>query len=109
MEADEEEAAEPEDPLQAERASLDEYDLGLYEIFNALLPPQDKKRLLPFPRLMQWPIAANGAISASCGAAAPSRHRRDSCPSHEVVGGLFFDFEAIRTESRDRDAPRRPS
>ena len=36
-------------------------------------------------------------ISASRGAAAPSRHRRDSCPSHEVVGGLFFDFEAIRT------------
>ena len=65
MEADEEEAAEPEDPLQAERASLDEYDLGLYEIFNSLLPPSDKKRLLPFPRLMQWPIAANGAISAS--------------------------------------------
>ena len=36
LEAEEEEAAEPEDPLAAERASLDEYDLGLYEIFNAL-------------------------------------------------------------------------
>ena len=60
LEAEEEEAAEPEDPLAAERASLDEYDLGLYEIFNALLPPNDKKRLLPFPRLMQWPVAANG-------------------------------------------------
>ena len=46
-------------------------------------------------------------ISASRGAAAPSRHRRDSCPSDEVVGGLFFDFEAIRTEASDRDAPRR--
>ena len=23
------------------------------------------------------------------------------------MGGLFFDFEAVRTESRDRDAPRR--
>jgi hypothetical protein len=23
------------------------------------------------------------------------------------VGGLFFDFEAVRTESSDRDAPRR--
>ena len=23
------------------------------------------------------------------------------------VGGFFFDFEAVRTESRDRDAPRR--
>ena len=36
-------------------------------------------------------------ISASRCLEAPSRHRRDSCPSHEVVGGLFFDFEAIRT------------
>ena len=26
-----------------------------------------------------------------------SRHRRDSCPSHDDVGGLFFEFEAIRT------------
>ena len=33
-----------------------------------------------------------GAISASRGAAAPSRQRRDSCPSDE--------FEAIRTEPR---------
>jgi hypothetical protein len=48
-----------------------------------------------------------GAISASRGAAVPSRHRRDSCPSHNEVGGFFFDFEAIRTESSDRDAPRR--
>ena len=48
-----------------------------------------------------------GADSASRGAAAPSRHRRDSCPSDEVVGGLFFEFEAIRTEASDRDAPRR--
>ena len=32
----------------------------------------------------------------------------DSCPSDEVVGGFFFDFEAIRTASSDRDAPRRP-
>ena len=49
----------------------------------------------------------NGAkyISASRGAAVPSRHRRDSCPSHNEVGGFFFEFEAIRTESRDHDAP----
>jgi hypothetical protein len=39
------------------------------------------------------------AISASRRVETPSRHRRDSCPSDEVVGGLFFDFEAIRTES----------
>ena len=48
-----------------------------------------------------------GAMSASRGAAAPSRHRRDSCPPDEVVGSLFFDFEAVRTASSDRDAPRR--
>ena len=48
-----------------------------------------------------------GQISASRGAAVPSRHRRDSCPSDEVVGGFFFEFEAVRTESSDRDAPRR--
>ena len=30
----------------------------------------------------------------------PSRHRRDSCPSDEVVGGFFFEFEAVRTEPR---------
>ena len=35
--------------------------------------------------------------------AVPSRHRRDSCPSDEVAGGFFFEFEAVRTESRDRD------
>jgi translation initiation factor 4E len=46
-------------------------------------------------------------ISASRGAAAPSRHRRDSCPSHDGVGGFFLDFGAVRTEVSDRDAPRR--
>jgi len=51
-----------------------------------------------------WDI---GTISASRGAAVPSRHRRDSCPSDEIVGGFFSDFEAVRTESSDRDAPRR--
>ena len=35
--------------------------------------------------------------------AVPSRRRRDSCPSHDDVGGFVFEFEAIRT----RDAPRR--
>ena len=31
----------------------------------------------------------------------------DSCPSDEVVGGFFLDFEAIRTVSSEYDAPRR--
>ena len=38
------------------------------------------------------------SISASRGAAAPSRHRCASSPGEEVVGGLFFDFEAVRTD-----------
>ena len=33
-----------------------------------------------------------GAISASRRVEAPSRHRRDSCPSHNEVGGFFFRF-----------------
>ena len=39
------------------------------------------------------------AISACLNVAEPSRHRRDSCPSHDDVGGFFFDFEAVRTAS----------
>ena len=35
------------------------------------------------------------ADSASRGAAVPSRHRCDSCPSDEVVGGFFFDFVSV--------------
>ncbi len=46
-------------------------------------------------------------ISASRRVETPSRHRRDSCPSDEVVGGLFFEFKPFRTASSDRDAPRR--
>ena len=38
---------------------------------------------------------------------APSLHSNVSSPGEEVVGGLFFDFGAVRTESSDRDAPRR--
>ena len=41
----------------------------------------------------------DGMISASRGAAAPSRHRRAASPGMMDVGGLFFDFEAVRTES----------
>ena len=47
-------------------------------------------------------VDINGAISASRRVETPSRHRCDSCPSDEVVGGLFFDFEVVRTESTAR-------
>jgi hypothetical protein len=52
-------------------------------------------------------LADAGAISASRRVEAPSRRRRDSCPSHEVVAGFFVEFEAIRTVSSEYDAPRR--
>ena len=39
------------------------------------------------------------ALAASRCVETPSRHRRDSFPSHNEVGGFFFDFEAIRTET----------
>ena len=59
-----------------------------------------------------WDESDNGVPdlcmnSASRGAAAPSRHRRASSLGEEAVGGFFFDLGAVRTESRDRDAPRR--
>ena len=38
----------------------------------------------------------NKFISASRRVETPSRHRRDSCPSHNDVAGFLFDFE--RTE-----------
>ena len=37
-------------------------------------------------------------ISASRRVEAPSRSRRASPPGEEVVGGFFFDFEAVRTD-----------
>ena len=42
-------------------------------------------------------VTLAGQCSAS--STVPSRHRRDSCPSDEVVGGLFADFEPFRTGS----------
>ena len=48
----------------------------------------------------------SGAFAVSRGAAAPSRHRRDSRSSDEVVGGLFFDFEPFRIVTRCRTQAR---
>ena len=47
------------------------------------------------------------AISASRCVETPSRRRRASSLGEEVVGGLFFDVEAVRTASSEYDAPRR--
>ena len=49
----------------------------------------------------------HGAVSASSSAAVPSRHQCDSRRSDEVVGGLFFNFEAVRRCSPASSAPAR--
>ena len=56
---------------------------------------------------VEWDDNTRGASPASRCVEAPSRHRCASSPGMMDVGGFFFDFEAIRTESSDRDAPRR--
>ena len=40
--------------------------------------------------------AKDGKISASRRVEAPSRHLHESSPGEDVVGGLFFDFDAPR-------------
>ena len=58
-----------------------------------------------FEELADWSRSVS-CISPFRGAAAPSRHRRASSPGEEAVGGLFFDFEAVRT-ALNGNAPRR--
>ena len=48
--------------------------------------------------ILEYMTCSGGKISASRGAAAPSRRRRGSFPGMMEVGGFFFDFEAVRTE-----------
>ena len=50
-------------------------------------------RQAAFEDLLSW----FRATSASRGAAAVSRHLHDSSPGMMEVGGLFFDFGAVRT------------
>ena len=57
--------------------------------------------------ILEYMTCSGGKISASRGAAAPSRRRRASSLGEEVVGRFFFYFGAVRTASSDRDAPRR--
>ena len=67
------------------------------QFFRLLTTSSNNWMLIKVVKLM-------GAISASRRVEAPSRHRRASSP-----GGLVFDFGAVRTALRDRDAPRRCS
>ena len=61
-----------------------------------------------FMQEMERVLWQEGAISASRRVVVSSLPWMDSCPSHDDVGGLFFDFEAIRTEPRC-SAQARPS
>jgi hypothetical protein len=49
--------------------------------------------------------ASGGVNSASRRVEAPSRHRGDSWPSHDDVGGLWSNFEPLRTAV---EGPRTP-
>ena len=57
------------------------------------------------PRVQPVKVDPKAFIPASRGVATPSRRRRASSPREMVNGGLFVDFEAVRTASRDRDGP----
>ena len=59
---------------------------------------------------MKWAdiVRTERADSASRRVEAPSRHRRDSSPGMMDVGGFFFEFEAVRTETAMPRAGRRP-
>ena len=72
------------------------------QFFRLLTTSSNNWMLIKVMKLM-------GAISASSCVETPSRHLHESSPGEEVVGGLVFDFGAVRTESSDRDAPRRCS
>ena len=93
-------------------ASWDDHDFGLndgggdlpwrdaYETQNAI--PEYALLRKEVPHLIAtWDDhdfgLNDGMISASRGAATPSRRRRASSLGEEVGGGLFFDLEAVRT------------
>ena len=70
---------------------------------NAILREVDvshpaAKQMIELSRAQDEEVG-DGLISASRRVEAPSRHRRALSPGEEVVGGLFFDFEPLRTTS----------
>ena len=80
--------------------------------FRADQPPLAPKRKLKIDRKKsdvewQWAPFTNqaredGAVSASCDLFTIVRHRRDSSPADEAVGGLICDFERISGENATR-------
>ena len=57
----------------------------------AVLPVKERRR----SSWRRW-----SARSSRRARGVPSRHRRDSWPSHDAGGGFFFAEEAVRTEPR---------
>ena len=67
--------------------------------FGAYFPSTEQKEFVEdYAQHVSEPICV-GAISASRRVEAPPRRRCDSFPGMMEVGGFFFEFEAIRTES----------
>jgi len=67
--------------------------------FGAYFPSAEQKEFVDdYAQHVSEPICV-GAISASRRVEMPSRRRGDSCPSHNEVGGFFFDSELFRTVS----------
>ena len=78
-----------------------------YIFFTQVLHVRDVGSSYDYEKTVGEGVYGEVLLSASRRVEAPSRHRRASSPGEDVVAGFFFDFEAIRTESSDRDAPRR--
>ena len=74
--------------------------IGLDKIISTgeLVEGMQKELEILAPQLVVKGKEVDEMMARSRRPAVPSRHRRDSCPSHHEVGGLFSDFEAVRTE-----------
>ena len=86
-------------PLLPHKYALIAYHLAAKTI--KVTKAQDLKRLMD-----DEPHLFSGAVPRR--AEVPSRHRRASFPSDEVVGGRVFDFGPFRTASRPRSAQAGP-
>ena len=66
-------------------------DTDKIKIYGARVKVDSLSKVAAIEQAEKDKMAAK-CISASRGAAAPSRHRRDSFPSHDDAGGFFFEF-----------------
>ena len=108
--------------FQAKTEPVKDADKKKWKAHNAQRK-KEKKDLVPFEVWLQnkknqeerkkkakFVAMMGGAISASRRVVVFSLHPNDSCPSHDDVGGLFFEFEAnsgCSAQVRSRTRPRR--